>query len=171
MRQIVLIAATLLVLGGFVARYADKVVDPRSQATAMTARKAAAPTPGAGPQTMVVSPGSGGHFHVEASIDNRRMQFVVDTGASMVTLRESDAARIGIRVSKNDFTAKIWTANGSILAAPIQLNMVDLGGLRVRDVSAWVLPDEALKVNLLGMTFLSKLRRFEYAGGKLVLEQ
>jgi aspartyl protease family protein len=34
-----------------------------------------------------------------------------------------------------------------------------------------VLPDEALEVNLLGVTFLSKLRRYEYANGRMVLEQ
>jgi aspartyl protease family protein len=49
--------------------------------------------------------------------------------------------------------------------------MVELGGLIVRDVDAMVLPDEALSENLLGLSFLSKLKRFEYAGGKMVLEQ
>ena len=49
--------------------------------------------------------------------------------------------------------------------------MVDLGGIVVRDVDAMVLPDEALSENLLGLSFLSKLKRFEYASGKLVLEQ
>jgi len=49
--------------------------------------------------------------------------------------------------------------------------MVDVGGLVVRDVDAMVLPDEALSENLLGLSFLSKLRLFEFANGKLVLEQ
>ena len=49
--------------------------------------------------------------------------------------------------------------------------MVDIGGLVVRDVDALVLPDEALSENLLGLSYLSKLRRYEFAGGKLVMEQ
>ena len=49
--------------------------------------------------------------------------------------------------------------------------MVDVGGIVVRDVDAMVLPDEALSENLLGLSFLSKLKRFEFAGGKMVLEQ
>src|SRR5882762_5037913 len=49
--------------------------------------------------------------------------------------------------------------------------MVDIGGLLVRDVDAMVLPDDALSENLLGLSFLSKLKRFEYANGKMVLEQ
>ena len=41
----------------------------------------------------------------------------------------------------------------------------------VRNVAALVLPDSALSDNLLGLSFLQRLRRFEYADGKLVLEQ
>ena len=41
----------------------------------------------------------------------------------------------------------------------------------MRDVAALVVPDEALSENLLGLSFLSRLRRFEYSNGKLVLEQ
>ena len=49
--------------------------------------------------------------------------------------------------------------------------MVEIGDLVVRDVAALVLPDEALSENLLGLSFLSRLRHFEYSDGKLVLEQ
>ena len=49
--------------------------------------------------------------------------------------------------------------------------MIDLGGIVVRDVDATVLPDEPLSVNLRGLSFLSKLKRFEYANGQMVLEQ
>jgi aspartyl protease family protein len=41
----------------------------------------------------------------------------------------------------------------------------------VRNVAAMVLPDGALRDNLLGMSFLSRLHRWEFADGKLVLEQ
>ncbi|MDU6726323.1 MAG: TIGR02281 family clan AA aspartic protease, partial [Bradyrhizobium sp.] len=49
--------------------------------------------------------------------------------------------------------------------------MVELGELTVRDVEALVLPDTALSENLLGLSFLSKLKRFAYANGEMVLEQ
>lgn len=49
--------------------------------------------------------------------------------------------------------------------------MPDVGGLIVRDVDAMVLPDEALSENLLGLSFLSRLKRFEYAYGQMALEQ
>ena len=63
------------------------------------------------------------------------------------------------------------TANGTVRAARTQLNRVEIDDVIVRNVAALVMPDEALSENLLGLSFLSKLRRFEYANGKLVLEQ
>jgi aspartyl protease family protein len=96
---------------------------------------------------------------------------MVDTGASVVALNESSAARFGLRPSRSDYRATVTTANGTVKAAPTRLAMVEVGGLIVRDVDAMVLPDEALSENLLGLSFLSKLKRFEYANGKMVLEQ
>ena len=52
-----------------------------------------------------------------------------------------------------------------------RIAMVEVGGLVVRDVEAMVLPDESLSENLLGLSFLSRLKRFEYANGMMVLEQ
>ena len=96
---------------------------------------------------------------------------MVDTGASVVALNEKSAARFGFRPSRSDYTTTVSTANGTIKAARTRLAMVELGGIIVRDVDAMVLPDEALSENLLGLSFLSKLKRFEYANGRLVLEQ
>ena len=101
----------------------------------------------------------------------RRGMDCVDTGASLVALNEKSAARFGFRPSRSDYNATVTTANGTIKAARTRIDMIDLGGVVVRDVDAMVLPDEALSENLLGLSFLSKLKRFEYANGKLVLEQ
>jgi aspartyl protease family protein len=86
-------------------------------------------------------------------------------------VRESDAAQIGIRPQRADYTAVVSTANGKVKAAPAKLERVELGGITVFDVPALVMPDDALGVNLLGTSFLSRLKRYEYANGRLVLEQ
>src|SRR5713101_1717421 len=96
---------------------------------------------------------------------------MIDTGASVIALNESSAAQFGLRPSGGDYNATVTTANGKVRAARTRLAMVDIGGLVVRDVDAMVLPDEALSENLLGLSFLSRLKRFEYANGKMVLEQ
>lgn len=113
---------------------------------------------------------SGGHFFTQASVDGRRLDFMVDTGASTIALRESDAARLGIHPGERDYRHSVSTANGVVRAAYTELNRVEVGGVTVRNVAALVLPDEALGQNLLGMTFLSKLR-WEQKNGKLTLEQ
>jgi aspartyl protease family protein len=96
---------------------------------------------------------------------------MVDTGASVIALNEKSAARFGLRPTPAEYRATVSTANGTIKAARTRLAMVDIGGIIVRDVDAMVLPDEALSENLLGLSFLSKLKRFEYANGQMVLEQ
>jgi aspartyl protease family protein len=88
-----------------------------------------------------------------------------------VALTARDAARLGIHPSRNAFAADVKTANGTVRAAPARLDVVQIGSLELRDVTALVLPDDALSDNLLGLSFLSRLHRFEYSDGKLVLEQ
>jgi aspartyl protease family protein len=122
-------------------------------------------------RTFVVRQNNRGHYHVEGRVDGRRMEFMVDTGASIIAIPVREAARLGIHPARRDYTAQIRTANGTIMAAPTQLARVEIGGLTVRDVAAVILPDEALSENLLGMSFLSRLRRFEIAEGRLMMEQ
>jgi aspartyl protease family protein len=122
-------------------------------------------------RSVVIPPSSNGHFHVDGRIDGRRLTFMVDTGASVIALTERDASTLGIHPAERDYVATVSTANGTVRVAPIRLGMVEIDDLVVHDVAAVVLPDGALSENLLGLSFLSRLRRFEYSGGKLVLEQ
>ena len=94
----------------------------------------------------------------------------MDTGASSIALRESSAAKLGIHPSARDYTVKMQTANGVGKAAPVQLDRVEINGITVRDVDAVVVPDESLSTNLLGMTFLSRVK-WTHDRGRLVLEQ
>ena len=171
MRLILIFAATVLVVGGYISRYADHaVVHPSAQAVAVEpAYEPRQPTTSG--RSLILNSDRQGHFKTEARIDGRFVDFVVDTGASLVVLRESDAARAGIRPMPRDYTATAVTANGKIKAAPAKLDRIELGGITVYDVPAMVLPDEALGQNLLGVSFLSRLKRYEFANGRLVLEQ
>ena len=81
---------------------------------------------------------------------------MVDTGASVIALTVSNAARLGIHPAQRDFTVEVRTANGSVRAAPARLDKVEVGDLIVRDVAAVILPDGALSDNLLGLSFLSR---------------
>ena len=173
MRNIMIFAAFMIGLGTIMAQVADKMTPAPAAATTTAARKAlpAETVAQAGNRSLSIPRDGRGHFETEGRIDGQRIAFMVDTGASVVALNESSAARFGLRPARGDYKATVTTANGTIKAAPTRLAMVDIGGLVVRDVDAMVLPDDALSENLLGLSFLSKLRRFEYANGKMVLEQ
>jgi aspartyl protease family protein len=166
MRALFVFAGLLLAIGAFGARYADRLTPARPDTQVM----AAAPAAPVNSRSLTIARDSYGHFTVEARVDGRRLEFMVDTGASVIALRESAAARLGVHPTPRDYTIPIQTANGVGRAAPIRLNMVEIGGIVVRDIPALVSPDSALATNLLGMSFLSRVK-FSYDRGKLVLEQ
>jgi aspartyl protease family protein len=165
MQHIFFFALAALALAVFAPRYLH-VAQP--QPSGVVIAKATPESPNS--RTIAIQRGENGHFRVDGRIDGRRVDFMVDTGASTIALREGDAARLGIHPSRREYTARISTANGIILAAPVELNRVEVGDLIVRNVRAMVLPDEALGENLLGMTFLAQVH-WQYQSGKLVLEQ
>lgn len=169
-RLLMIFAAILLVGGGTLTRFLDSAVTAMPS-KAVAAKPEPARPPVASGKTMTLSSGRDAHYEVTARVDGGPIDFIVDTGATLVILRESDAGRIGIRPSRADYTATVSTANGKIKAAPTTLDRVELGGITVYDVKALVLPDEALWRNLLGMSFLSRLKRYEVANGRMVLEQ
>jgi aspartyl protease family protein len=149
---------------------AVKLVDRAGHVQPSSAAPEAPASISANSRSLVIRAAEGGHFAVDARIDGRPVAFLVDTGASQVTLRASDAARLGLHPSPRDYSVKVVTANGEGRAAPVQLSMVEVGDITVRNVSALVAPDEALGVNLLGMSFLSRVR-WSHERGRLILEQ
>ena len=96
---------------------------------------------------------------------------MVDTGASLVVLRESSAALAGIHPQPRGLHRHGGHRQRKIKAARATIDRIEIGGIAVYDVPAMVLPDEALAKNLLGVSFLSRLKRYEYANGRLLLEQ
>jgi aspartyl protease family protein len=170
MGRLVIFAVMVLAAGVLVARSLDRGAAVRSAPSALTAAPVEASASASNSRSVTLSPGSDGHFWTEARVDGRRLQLVVDTGASAIALRAGDAARLGLHPTPRDFTIKVATANGMTRAALVELGMVEVGDIVVRNVPALVHPDEALGVNLLGMSFLSRVR-WTHERGRLVLEQ
>jgi aspartyl protease family protein len=173
MRNLMIFAGLMVGLGTLMAQMADRMTAGTPALANSAAWKAASTetVAQANTRSLSIPRDRRGHFQTEGRIDGQRIGFMVDTGASVIALNETSAARFGLRPSRADYNATVTTANGTIKAAPTRLAMVELGGLVVRDVDALVLPDEALSENLLGLSFLSRLKRFEYANGQMVLEQ
>jgi aspartyl protease family protein len=132
-------------------------------------------------QSVAVEPGEGGeravrirrrgdgHFVARADIDGAGITMLVDTGASTVVLKPADAERAGIDLKSLAFTVPVQTANGATFAAPVRLRSISIGGIAQRDVEALVAKPGSLKESLLGMSFLRRLRSYEFSGEFLTL--
>jgi len=171
MRQILFFAIAAMVLAGVMPRVMGSVGNHAAPEAQQPAQRAEAPPQSASYRTVTVRSDRIGHFQVEGAVDGRRLDFMVDTGASLVALRERDANKLGIFPAPRDYTGRTSTANGVIAVAPVRLSSLEINGIRIYDVGAVVIPDKALGTNLLGMSFLSRVRRFEMANGRLVMEQ
>ena len=113
----------------------------------------------------------GGHYQTDAEINNRIVPVLIDTGATLIALRYEDARSMGLVTSADKFDVRVRTANGEGRAKRVTLRSVTVGTLTVRDVEALVTEQGALATNLLGMSFLKRLARFEVQRGQLVLER
>ena len=136
----------------------------------MTAAEPPEPKSGFGGEVRVKSDARG-HFVFEAYVNDRPATFMADTGATLVVLTYEDAARLGLSPQSLDFSARVETANGVSHVAPVMLDRVRVDDITVRDVEAVVAERGALATNLLGMSFLGRLRSFTKQGSELVLER
>ena len=110
-----------------------------------------------------------GHFVAGVAINGREVNMLVDTGASVITLTPEDAQRAGIELERLAYTARVATANGTALAAPVTLDEVVLSGIAFSNMRALVAAPGRLNESLLGINFLSRLSSYEVRGEELIL--
>lgn len=137
----------------------------RRRTVMMVATASAATTGGA----IEIAKGRDGHFRTSVKLNYADVAVMIDTGATMLALRESDARKAGIYPRRDDFTYTISTANGTVKAAGAEVRELTIGTVRIRNVEAFILPDEALATNLLGMNVLSQFAEVSFRGDRLVL--
>jgi aspartyl protease family protein len=110
-----------------------------------------------------------GHHVFAALVNGHQVSMLFDTGASMVTLRAEDADRLGIPLSRLNFSMRVSTANGIGLVAPTVIDTLTVGSVTQHDVPAFVASPGTLRENLLGQSFLSKLRSYEVENNHVIL--
>jgi len=145
--------------------------DPAVSANVVTGTAAQLPATVANDGKMRLQADAQGHYFGDFRINGRQVQGLIDTGATYVALNESFARRLGYTGNQLDFRYSVNTANGTTKAAHVILDRVEIGGIRVRDVEAFVLKDDALSSTLVGMSFLKKLASYSVADGSLSLKQ
>jgi aspartyl protease family protein len=112
-----------------------------------------------------------GHFQAEIKINGRKIDGLIDTGATLVALNVSTARRLGIAVPQSEFRHEVNTANGKTRAAVVTLSTIEIGRIRVENVDAVVMDDKSLGKTLIGMSMLRQLARFEVKNEVLYIEQ
>jgi aspartyl protease family protein len=117
---------------------------------------------------IVLTAGSGGHFLTQGAINGRAVQFMVDTGATMVGLGVSDAERLGLNY-KTGQQGQANTANGTVPAWRMTLSSVRIGDVEVHNVDALVTP-QPMPYILLGNSFLSRFQ-MKRDNDQMVLER
>ena len=117
---------------------------------------------------IVLTAGSGGHFMTQGAINGRATQFVVDTGATLVSMGAADAQRLGLnyKAGEQGFSS---TANGLAPAWRIKLGSVRVGDVEVYNVDALVSP-QPMPFVLLGNSFLTRFQ-MKRENDQMVLER
>ena len=108
-----------------------------------------------GSQKVVLTADSAGHFLTTGNVNGTTVRFLVDTGASMVSLGAADARRIGIDFSKGE-QGITNTANGQAVVTRVKLDNVRVGEIVMNNVDALV-HQQDMPFALLGMSFLNRM--------------
>ena len=123
----------------------------------------------AGHTKVTLAPDDRGHFITQGSVNGMSVRFLVDTGATYVTLPASEARRLGIDLDKARRGVSS-TANGNVAVFVVRLDSVTVGDITLYNVPAVVNAGAGLDVALLGMSFLSRMD-MRADGPNLVLEK
>lgn len=107
-------------------------------------------------QRIVLAAGSGGHFTAQGTINGKAARFVVDTGATFVSMGAADAQRFGLDYKAGQ-PGYAQTANGVMPAWRVKLASVRVGDVEVFDVDALV-SQQPIPAILLGNSFLNRFQ-------------
>lgn len=119
------------------------------------AQVGAAAAPGGG-REIVIPAASGGHFVTRGSINGRSTSFMVDTGATLVSIGRSDAERLGLNL-QGARQAVTQTANGPVTVQTLTLASLRVGEVELNNIQAIVLP-AAMPHVLLGNSWLGRFQ-------------
>ena len=108
-----------------------------------------------------------GHFYVDGLLNGRKVRFLVDSGATMTTIGRqiADDANVPVGDARDQM---VMTGNGPIRVASASADSLDIATIHRADVRLHV--DDGDDLNVLGMNYLSSLKRWGVEGRWLVLE-
>ena len=109
----------------------------------------------------------GNQFFLTGSVNGYAIEFLVDTGATFVSLTPEDATRLGFDLKKLNWNLRMRTANGISQNAQVTLADIRLNRIIEYNVPAIIMSQNG--ISLLGMSFLSRLRSWQISNGVLTI--
>lgn len=117
---------------------------------------------------LIINIARDGHFYLNIIVNDTPMRFMIDTGASDIMIGLPEARKLGIQTDNLHFNKSYQTANGKSFGANITLDEITIADINFHDISASV-NSSSMGTPLLGMSFLRKLRKYEFYRDKLIL--
>lgn len=154
------ILAVLMLTIGEVARNAD-----RSDAAILLEKRPTITVSGA--ETVVPISGDG-HFWVEATVDGKPAEFMIDTGATYTSFTRNGADALDLKPVAGRLPMEFETANGKALGRFTRIASLRFGSIEARDLDAVVMSSDG-DTNVIGMNLLSRLASWRVEGDKLTL--
>lgn len=108
-----------------------------------------------------------GHYVTRGKINNHSVTFMLDTGASDVSIPDKIAKKLKLKYGQE---REYQTANGTIIANLTVLKSISIGNVELKNVRASINPKMDHDEILLGMSFL-KFIEFTQRGDTLILRQ
>lgn len=117
-------------------------------------------------ESVVLQRNRQGHYIAPGIINGKPVQFLLDTGATDISIPGVVAERLKLTPGRASYAN---TANGTIKVYDTQLDSVALGGLSLPDIAAHINPHMQGETILLGMSFLKHLELIQ-RGNTLTLK-
>ena len=156
------VLAWLVVLGllsAFFSGWLDELDNPNQQVRSQIRD--------GGVREVVLRQNRAGHYVANGAINGHPVTFLLDTGATSVSVPASVARRLSL---KSGAPVRMQTANGTITTYTTRLDEVRLGNIQLENVRAHINPHMRSDEVLLGMSFLRKLE-FTQRNRELTIRQ
>lgn len=114
-------------------------------------------TPAVAGASITIAPDANGMYAVAGSINGFQVNFLVDTGATLISMNRPTAKRIGLNYKLDGVESRSSTASGIVPVWTVKLDRVRIGEIELRDVPASVHDNDFPDITLLGNSFLQRL--------------
>jgi len=110
-------------------------------------------------QSVTLPQDASGHFLTDAMVNGSHIRFLVDTGATLVSIPVADAVRLGIDYEKGQLGYSLLADGRRVPSWRVTLDSVQVGDVTLTNVEGSV--NQGVGIPLLGMSFLNRteLRR------------